>query len=98
MEPSLPQAEAVAVAGDSILAVGASSDLVAYKGPKTRVIELAGRALLPRFYHAHQHPGYPGPAAQQVNGRSGSMVGLVARRAPPAADGPAGTGIEGGSA
>lgn len=95
MEPSLPQAEAVAVAGDSILAVGASSDLVAYKGPKTRVIELAGRALLPGFYDAHQHQVYRGLAAQQVNGRTGSIVELVARVRARAAEVPAGTWIEG---
>ncbi|MFB8135005.1 amidohydrolase [Streptomyces mirabilis] len=48
-------ATAVAVTGDRITAVGNSEvhDLV---GPKTEVVDLAGRLLLPGFQDAHVHP------------------------------------------
>src|SRR5688572_6672773 len=48
-------AEAVAVKGDKILAVGTSAEMRALAGPGTRTIDLAGRMLLPGFYAAHDH-------------------------------------------
>jgi predicted amidohydrolase YtcJ len=51
-----PRAEAVAVRGDRIVAVGSAPDLRAHVGPSTRVIDLAGRLLLPGFQDAHIHP------------------------------------------
>lgn len=51
--------DAAAVSGDRIVAVGeaAVSELV---GPRTEVVELGGRALLPGFQDAHVHPLYGG--------------------------------------
>jgi predicted amidohydrolase YtcJ len=49
-------AEAVAIKGDKILYVGGSKGAAAYIGPKTRVVDLAGRMLLPAFQDAHIHP------------------------------------------
>lgn len=55
LTPEGRTATAVAVIGDRIAAVGTSEvhDLV---GPKTEVIDLAGRLLLPGFQDAHVHP------------------------------------------
>lgn len=51
-----PTAEAVAVKDGRILAVGARADLeAAHKGPATRVVDLAGRTLVPGFVDAHAH-------------------------------------------
>ena len=55
MEPDQPQAEAIAVRGDEIVAVGGSDRLLALAGPSTQVIDLQGRALLPGFIDAHNH-------------------------------------------
>jgi len=48
-------AEALAVAGERILAVGSNAEVRALAGPGTRVVELGGRSLLPGFVDAHCH-------------------------------------------
>jgi predicted amidohydrolase YtcJ len=50
-----PRAEAVAVRGNRIVAVGSTADLQAFVGPKTRVLDLAGRTVVPGFDDAHAH-------------------------------------------
>jgi predicted amidohydrolase YtcJ len=50
-----PRAEAVAVRGDRITAVGKSSAVAELTGPGTKVIDLAGRTLLPGFVDNHVH-------------------------------------------
>ena len=53
----MPGAEAVAVRGERIVAVGSERDALRMRGPATEVIELAGRLLLPGFIDAHTHFG-----------------------------------------
>jgi predicted amidohydrolase YtcJ len=48
-------AEAVAVRGGRIVAVGATSEVLAFRGPRTEVIHLGGRLVLPGFDDAHVH-------------------------------------------
>ena len=55
MEDRAPRAQALAVRGDRILAVGAAAEVRGHAGPKTRMIDLAGRALLPGFIDPHVH-------------------------------------------
>lgn len=50
-----PRAEAVAVIGRDIVAVGSNADVAPRIGPKTRVIDLGGRTLLPGFADSHAH-------------------------------------------
>jgi len=51
-----PTAEAVAVKDGKILAVGARADIeAAHKGAGTRVVDLAGRTMVPGFVDAHAH-------------------------------------------
>jgi len=56
VDAALPRAEAVAVAGERIAFVGSARDAAAWIGPRTRVIDLAARLLLPGFQDAHVHP------------------------------------------
>jgi predicted amidohydrolase YtcJ len=49
-------AQALAVSDDRIAAVGSEAEVMALKGPGTTVIDLKGRALLPGFVAAHEHP------------------------------------------
>ena len=49
MAPASPRAEMVAVAGGRIIAVGTADDAESLTGPGTRVIDLAGRTLMPGF-------------------------------------------------
>ena len=55
MDPAQPRAEAVALAGGKIVAVGSVAEVLALRGPDTRVIEAAGRTLLPGFIESHMH-------------------------------------------
>jgi predicted amidohydrolase YtcJ len=50
-----PAAQAVAVLGDRIVAVGANADVEAWRGPGTKVIDAGGKLLLPGFNDAHLH-------------------------------------------
>jgi predicted amidohydrolase YtcJ len=49
------EAEAIAIRGDRIAAVGNAADIQPFIGPKTRVIELAGRMAMPGFIEGHGH-------------------------------------------
>ncbi len=46
---------ALAVGGGQIAAAGDDSEVLAHRGPQTRVIDLAGRTVVPGFYDAHPH-------------------------------------------
>jgi predicted amidohydrolase YtcJ len=53
--PSQPQAEAVAIRGNRILAVGSSDAILKLATPGTKIIHLNGRLVLPGFNDAHVH-------------------------------------------
>jgi predicted amidohydrolase YtcJ len=55
VDPSLPEAEAVAILVDRIAAVGSSQQVAAWRGSQTRVIDAGGKRLLPGFNDAHVH-------------------------------------------
>jgi predicted amidohydrolase YtcJ len=55
VDPTQPQAQAVAVLQDRIVAVGSDSAVDAWRGPNTKVIDAAGKLLLPGFNDAHVH-------------------------------------------
>ena len=53
---AIPRAEALAVKDGKILAVGARADIEEmHKGAATRIVDLAGKTLLPGFLDAHSH-------------------------------------------
>ncbi len=49
-------AEAVAISKGRIVFVGADSAVAAWIGPSTKVMDLAGKMVLPAFHDAHVHP------------------------------------------
>jgi predicted amidohydrolase YtcJ len=55
MNSSNPRAEALAVRGDRIVAVGGMSEVDGLRGPNTRVVDLAGRTLMPGMVDPHMH-------------------------------------------
>jgi len=55
-----PWAEAVAVAGDRILAVGRAAEVARLRGSGTRVLQLEGRFIAPGFIDNHTHFGQAG--------------------------------------
>ncbi len=50
-----PEAEALAVVRDRIVAVGTSAEIRPWIGPKTRVLDAQGRRIVPGFYDSHVH-------------------------------------------
>ena len=50
-----PWAEAIAISGDKIVAVGSAEQVVSYKGASTSVIDAGGRLVLPGFTDCHIH-------------------------------------------
>jgi predicted amidohydrolase YtcJ len=62
-----PNAEAVAVIGDRIVAVGSSAEIDLWRGPDTKMIDARGKLLLPGFNDAHLHFISGGAQLDQVN-------------------------------
>jgi len=50
-----PTAQAVAVLGERIVAVGSDAEVEAWRGPATQVMDAGGKLLLPGFDDAHVH-------------------------------------------
>ncbi|QQO35968.1 amidohydrolase [Bradyrhizobium diazoefficiens] len=79
-DPTLPYAQAVAVEGGRILAVGSNEAVRALAGPDTRIIDAGGRLVTPGLIEAHVHLGtelptpplampnlpFPGPTPEQA--------------------------------
>jgi predicted amidohydrolase YtcJ len=55
VDAAQPEAQAIAVRGYEIAAVGSDAEIAPYIGPETRVIELAGRLAMPGFIEGHGH-------------------------------------------
>jgi predicted amidohydrolase YtcJ/peptidoglycan hydrolase-like protein with peptidoglycan-binding domain len=55
MEEDRPAAQAIAIAGDRILAVGSDSEVLALAGPGTTIVDLQGRTMTPGFINGHSH-------------------------------------------
>ena len=67
VDPAQPRAEAVAVIGDRIVAVGSASEIDAWRGSKTQVVDAGGRLVLPGFNDAHVHFTSGGYQLDSVN-------------------------------
>ncbi len=61
------RAEALAVLGDRILAVGARDEIVKLKGPETKIVDLDGHFVMPGFNDAHMHLASAGLEKMNVN-------------------------------
>ncbi|WP_439533609.1 amidohydrolase [Polymorphobacter sp.] len=65
-------AQAVAVSGDKVLAVGSAADIGKLKGPSTKVVDLGGKTMVPGFYDNHVHLSEP-----LMPWRYSSMIGKL---------------------
>ena len=87
-------AQALAIKGDRIVAVGTRAEIEKLAGTKTRSINLEGKTVVPGFNDAHDHIGYgapvsrfiqfnepmlPGPSLQQLR----DSLKLAVRSVPP---------------
>ena len=55
VDKSQPKAEAIAIIGDRIVAVGTAAEIDAWRSSSTKVIDAGGKLLLPGFNDAHVH-------------------------------------------
>jgi predicted amidohydrolase YtcJ len=55
MDANRPLAEAVAVRGNRIVAVGSNAEVLPFVGKATRVLDLRGRTVIPGFEDSHAH-------------------------------------------
>jgi predicted amidohydrolase YtcJ len=55
MDPARPTAEAIAILGNRIVAVGSTKEIKKLAGPRTRTIDAKKRLVLPGFNDAHTH-------------------------------------------
>jgi predicted amidohydrolase YtcJ len=67
MNDAQPRAEAVAVAGGKVLAVGSDQEVMKLKGKDTQVIDLQDQAMIPGFVDAHGHVLMIGLQAMSAN-------------------------------
>ena len=63
-------AEAVAIRGDRVMAVGTSAQMRAVAGPSTRVIDLRGQTVMPGLMDNHLHGAGGGPGVDLSRARS----------------------------
>ena len=54
-DPSQPAATALAIRGDTIIAIGSDDSLRTLAGPETIIEDLGGRRMVPGFHDAHWH-------------------------------------------
>ncbi len=82
VDPALGNAEAIAVNGYRITAVGSDDEIAAYIGPETEIVELNGRFAMPGFIEGHGHYMGLGRSKQILDLRNvtnwGEVVSMVA--------------------
>lgn len=75
MDSRQPRAEAIALLGNRILALGSTADMLGLKGPGTEVFDIEGGMIFPGFIDAHSHPdGADEVTGADVNLRSISEI------------------------
>ena len=86
----VPQAEAIAITGDRIVALGSSADLLRTAGPATRILDLGGRLAIPGLIEGHGHFSGIGEFRLSLNLREArtwddivAQVGRAAKQAKP---------------
>jgi predicted amidohydrolase YtcJ len=66
-DPARPAAEAIAIRGDRIHAVGDRATILALRAPHTQIIDAAGRFIAPGFIDNHTHFASAGNLLTNVN-------------------------------
>jgi len=62
-----PKAEALAIKGDRIVAIGDAASIEAWKGAETKVIDAEGQFVMPGFIEGHGHFDGLGASLQNLN-------------------------------
>jgi predicted amidohydrolase YtcJ len=96
VQPEAKVSGSLAVRGGRIVYLGPDAGAARFRGPKTRVIDLAGRAVTPGLIDAHSHLADLGGSLSQVDLTAAPTYDEVVRRVrEAAAKVPAGTWVGG---
>jgi len=91
LDPERPEATALAARDGRIVAVGDDAEILRYRGPETRAIDLEGRLAIPGFIEGHAHFSSLGESLMNVDLRGAATwdeaVARVAAAAAEAAPG-----------
>ncbi len=79
-DPRHPEAQAVAVRGGSIVAVGTSDEIAALAGPATRRIDLRGAMVVPGLTDSHGHVRFFGEELANLDLHGVASPEEIARR------------------
>jgi predicted amidohydrolase YtcJ len=80
MDEEQPRATALAVKGQRIVAVGTDDEVRGHIGPRTRVVELAGRGVTPGLVDSHAHLYGLGRSLEDVSLRGAPSAAEAAGR------------------
>lgn len=80
VDKARPNAEALAVLGERIVAVGSAAEVDTWHGPQTKVLDAQGKLLLPGFNDAHVHFVDGGDHLQEVQLKDAATPEEFARR------------------
>jgi predicted amidohydrolase YtcJ len=90
VDEARPEAQAMAVSGDTILALGSNQEMQRYVDPNTKIVDLKGALATPGFIDAHTHFTGIGEAARNLKLATAKnwddivrMVGEAAQKARP---------------
>lgn len=75
-----PKAQAIAIKGDKIVAVGSNAQILKLKAAKTDVIDLKGKTVLPGFVDCHIHMRSYAKTLEQVELRDVTSVKQLQQR------------------
>lgn len=87
VEPDQPSAEAIAIWGDKIIAVGTSMEIAAYIGDDTEVIDLDGNTAIPGFIEGHGHYTSYGDSFYRLELRYDTSFDAIVQKVARAAEG-----------
>jgi predicted amidohydrolase YtcJ len=85
MDKAHPEATAIAIRGDRIVAVGSDREVMAWVGRRTRVIPLEGRTVTPGLTDSHAHLYGLGASLESLSLRGAESEEIAAEKAHAAA-------------
>ena len=96
MDTGVPRAQAIAIAGNRVLAVGSDAETRALLAPEGKAVDLQGRTVVPGFTDAHLHFMSYGVSLKQIDlAEVPTLKEALARVAARAAETPAGQWLTG---
>ncbi len=80
VDKARPEAQAVAVLGERIVAVGTDAEVSTWRGPRSKVIDAKGRRVLPGFNDSHVHFSAGGQQLDRIYLKDAATPEEFARR------------------